>query len=195
LTCGAVFPSSAAKAHAFDVGADGYAQFVEGAAVALEDPAVLTACLAVGLAAGVWRADGWPKAWPFFAAGLVGGALVAPVAPVWTVALCTGFAALLGALTALLAQRSGTFVPPAATVGGALAMAVSLEGHASGTLGWPILAGVLLTPNLIAAATAGLAMVSLRRWPRPWMVIGWRIAASWLAAIAAMYLAFLVSRT
>ena len=53
-------------------------------------------------------------------------------------------------------------------------------------------AGLLLGANVAFAVVAAVASASLDRWPRDWLRVGWRIAASWLAAICALVLAFLL---
>ncbi len=177
-------------AHAFQAGSDLYDQFIEGTAVALSSPPIILCLLPLGLLAGTWRRDGMLAVWPWLLAGQAAGIAVAAISPP-----SIGAAALaLGAVTATLAAlRPGPPVPAPqlfAGLTGLLSAAASFEGHGLFQLGAGIHAGLLFGANLAVAAMAGLAAATLERWPHAWLRIGWRVASSWLAAVALMVLAF-----
>ena len=79
----------------------------------------------------------------------------------------------------------------AALTGGVSALA-AFEGHALFELPLGVHAGLLLGANVAFAVVAAVVSASLDRWRRDWLRVGWRIAASWLAAISALVLAFLL---
>lgn len=177
-------------AHAFQSGAGVYDQFVEGVGVALSAPAVILCLLPLGLLAGLWRRDGMPVIWPWFLAGQAVGLFAAAVVPPSIAAAALGVGVATAVLAALRPDPPAPAPQVLAAITGLLATAVSFEGHGLFELPLGIHAGLLLGANLAVAAAAGLAAATLDRWPRHWLRIGWRVAASWLAAIALMVLAF-----
>ncbi|WP_148234735.1 hypothetical protein [Pseudooceanicola batsensis] len=180
-----------AWAHSFRSGADGYQQFLEGAWVIVGYPGILLPLVALGLLLGLWDREGMVRAWPALIVGLVLGVPLGAVAPV---AVATGFVAFgvfVAALTALLARHSRYEAFALAGIAGAMAMATALEGHGLFQLPVMIHLGLFLTANLAVAASAGLVRVSTDHVPAQWMRILWRIAASWIAAVLILYLAYL----
>lgn len=178
------------QAHAFQAGSGIYDQFVEGTAVALSAPEIVLCLLPLGLFVGTWKRDGMVVIWPYLLAGQAAGLFLAVAAPPTAPAYALG----LGAVTATLAAlRPGPPVPAPqifAVLTGLLASIASFEGHGLFELPAGIHAGLLFGANLAVAAMAGLAAATLERWPFHWLRIGWRVAASWLAAVALMVLAF-----
>lgn len=185
VLAGAILPTGAA-AHAFDPGADPYRQIIEGAFAALSDPVLLFALLPLGLALGLWRSDGLAQLWPALAAGLVAGAAAAPLAgpAIVPAAHLAGLAvALLGA--AALRWPSWLMAAAAASTGLVSGMA-ALEGHAVQDLPAPAVLGLLGGALLLGTIPAGLVSATRDATAAPWVTLAWRIAASWLAAIALM---------
>ncbi|MDF0602968.1 hypothetical protein P1J78_19670 [Psychromarinibacter sp. C21-152] len=177
-------------AHAFQEGGGVYDRFVEGVSVALSAPSVILCLLPMGVLIGLWRRDGLPAVWPWFLGGQAAGLFAAAAVPP-TVALASlGAGAVTGALAALRPDPPAPAPHVLAALTGLLSAAASFQGHGLFALSPGIHAGLLLGANLALAAAAGLAAATLQRWPRPWLTIGWRIAASWLAAVALLVLAF-----
>jgi len=181
----AVLPSPAA-AHGFAPGANPWSQILAGASVPFAEPAILLALLPLGLALGIWRADGLPRLWTALAAGLAAGVVAAPLA-----GLSIAFAAILAGLaTALMGAAAlawPTWLMGAATAGTGLVVAMTaLEGHAPGSLPATVHIGMFMGAGV--AVGLPFALVALSRGPgtAPWLLIGWRVLASWLAAIALM---------
>lgn len=177
---------SGAAAHAFDPDADAYSQIMEGALVPVSDPVLLLALLPLGLTLGIWAADGPLRIWPALAAGLVGGALAAPLAGLWI----AHAAILMGLAVSLMGAAARRWplwlmVAVAAATGTVSGMAV-LEGHAFGSLPAPIYLGVVFGALLVVLVPAGAVSFTRDSVGAPWVTIAWRIAASWLAAIAMM---------
>ena len=79
LAAAAGLVAGQARAHAFQGGADGYAQFVEGAGVILTYPGILLPILALGVAVSLWDTEGLPRVWPHALAGQVLGIFAASV--------------------------------------------------------------------------------------------------------------------
>lgn len=181
----AALPASAA-AHGVRPGADPWSQIVAGALVPISDPALLLALLPLGLTLGIWNADGLPRLWPALAAGLVAGAAAAPLA-----GLSIAFAAILMGLgTALMgaAALAWPFWLMAAVTAatGLVAGMAALEGHALGGVPITLYLGMIGGAFLAVAIPFALTAVSRTLIPVPWISIGWRVASSWLAAIALM---------
>ena len=173
-----------ALAHGFVPGADPWSQILGGALVPLSDPALLLALLPLGLTLGLWRRDAIARLWPAFAAGLGAGLLAAPSA-----GPAIAFVAVLTGLATALLGVAGLSWPKwlMATVTGATGIVVSMaafSGHATGSIpatgALGILGGAALAvviPFLVVTASRDIVTA-------PWLGIGWRIAASWLAATA-----------
>jgi hypothetical protein len=181
----------AALAHAFSAGADGYGQFTEGAGVALNTPAILICLVPLGLLWGLGGRARVLAAWPWLLAGLVAGGLAAPSIGEGVVLAAVGLGAVLSILAALAPQADSLAIRALSALAGATAAAVALEGHPWGDLPLLILLGVALGLHLAVLAPAALASASQERWGRPWIQLGWRVAASWAAATAIIYGAFL----
>ena len=177
---------SPAAAHVFDPGADLWGQILSAALVPPSDPALLLALLPLGLTLGIWRTDGLSRVWPALAVGLAAGAAAAPLAglSIAFTAILTGLAvALLGA--AALAWPTWLMAAVSAATGLVAGM-TALEGHAPGALPVTIYLGILMGALVTVAAPFLLVSATRDLVPAPWLTIGWRVAASWLAAIALM---------
>ena len=185
VLAGVILPTDAA-AHAFDAGADAYRQIIEGAFVPLADPVLLLALLPLGLALGIWRTDGLSRLWPALAVGLVAGAAAAPFAGV-SVAPAAILAGLALALMGAAALRWPVWLmATAATATGLVSGMAAFEGHAFGEIPAPVALGTLAGALLVAVVAAGLVSFTRDATAAPWVTLAWRIAASWLAAIALM---------
>ncbi len=182
----ALLAADPALAHAFDTGADGFSQFIEGAGVPLSDPAIFLALLPLGITLGIWRVDGVARIWPAFLFGLVAGVMVAPLAGISIAfaAILTGLAVSVMGVAALrwpfwLMAAVSTVVP-------VVAVMTSLEGHAPGTLPLPVYLGVLVGATLAVFVPSGVVAFTREAVDRAWVTIGWRVAASWIGAITMM---------
>ena len=182
----AVFSAEPALAHAFNAGADGFAQFVEGASVPLVDPAIFLALLPLGITLGIWRVDGVARVWPAFLAGIVAGLVIAPMAGIWIafVAILTGFVVAVMGVAALvwpvwLMTAVSAVVP-------VVAMMTALEGHPHGSLPLPVYFGVMVGVTLVAVVPSGLVAFTREANDKAWVTSGWRVAASWVGAITMM---------
>lgn len=179
-----------AGAHAFQAGAGAYQQFLEGAGVMVFTPGLLLPLAALGILLALWHAEGMVRAWPALIAGLALGIPLAAIAPPATETVLTALGAATAALAALLPRHWRSEALALAALTGLLAMAAGLQGHGLLELPLSIHAGLFFAANLVTACTAGLARVALERVPAQWMRILWRIAASWIAAILVLLLAF-----
>ncbi|MEJ6390391.1 hypothetical protein [Gymnodinialimonas ulvae] len=187
----AVAPTSAA-AHSFESGADLYAQFVEGAGVVVTYPAVFLPLLALGLFLSLWHAEGMVRAWPVFLLGQLAGIAVAPLVGEWILPLMMGTGLIVGALAALLPHPGRIAALFFAGLLGILALALGLEGHALFELPVLIHLGLIFGTNATVALAAGIARLAMDRVPADWMRITLRVAASWIAAMLMLILAFTV---
>ena len=179
------------SAHAFRTGTDAYEQFVEGAYVALSAPTIILPLVALGALVGLWRPDdGMPRIWPAFLAAQAVGLFSAPALPPGVAVAALAAGASAGAFGALLAHPPRALVLTLAALIGALTTAVGFQGHGLLELTIPIQLGLLSGANLGVSFTAGIAAFTLSRIDKYWLGIGWRVFASWTAAIMAIVLAF-----
>ena len=180
-----------ACAHAFRTGTDAYEQFVEGAYVALFAPPIILPLVALGVLVGLWRpSDGMPRVWPTFLAAQAIGLFAAPALPPGIAVAALAVGASVGAVAALLSHPPHALVLSLAALVGALTSGVGFQGHALLELAIPVQLGLLSGANLGVSFPAGVAAFSLSRIDKPWLGIGWRILASWTAAIMSITLAF-----
>lgn len=173
-----------AGAHAFDLNVPAYAAFVEGTFLTLRMPELLFCLLPLGVLAGLWRDRGFPALWPALTAGLVMGCVASPFLP-------EGLGAVpltMGVISAVLAAAMRAY-PPAVlracfVLAGAAVGGVALAGHTG--LPLALHAGVLYGASVAVALPAALVSASRRAVAAGWPVLGWRVAASWLGAVAMM---------
>jgi hypothetical protein len=195
LAAALTFSANAASAHTFGTGTDAFEAFLEGSSAVLFSPVSLLPCLSLGLLLSLWHLEGMVKAWPVIFVAHVVGFLLAPLVQSWVIVALV----LIGTGTATLAAllpRHGRF--EALVISGMVAfftMLVSLEGHAWLELTVPIYVGIFAAASFAIAAGAGLARLALEQVSAPWMRIGLRVAASWLAAVQVLMAAFLLSST
>jgi hypothetical protein len=184
----AVLPAPA-LAHAFVPGIDPWSQILAGARVPVSDPALLLALLPLGLTLGLWRRDAIARLWPAFAAGLGAGLLAAPFA-----GLSIAFVAVLTGLATALLGVAGLSWPnwlmtAAAGATGLVASMAAFSGHAAGSIPATGALGILGGAALAVGLPFALVRASRELTAAPWLGIGWRIAASWLAATATLLVA------
>ncbi len=179
-------------AHAFEGGSGIYDQFTQGVGVALTAPSIVLCLLPLGILVGGWRSDGMLAVWPWLLAGQAAGLFLAPLMPPETTAAALALGLVTGALAALKPDPPSPVPQGFAALTGLLATMSSFEGHALFELPLGVHAGLIFGANVAVAAPAALVASTLERWPRDWLSIGWRVAASWLAAICALVLAFAV---
>lgn len=179
-----------AEAHAFEGGADGYAQFVEGAAVILVYPGIVLPILAMGVAISLWETGGLPRVWPHALAGQVAGLFVAPVVGAWIAPSVMALGVVVATLAALWPSSHRVVVAGLSALTGLGAVSAALQGHGLFELPLMIHLGILFGANLVLAAAAGAASLAMERIGAPWMRIGWRVVASWTGAILLLFLAF-----
>lgn len=184
---------SRADAHSFGAGSDAFGAIVEGATAVLSSPVALLPCLSLGLLLTLWQNEGMVKAWPVLIFGQIAGFLLAPFVgtEIVTASVALGFG--IAALAALLPRHVPEEAFLLAGANGFATMLVSLEGHGWMELAIPIHLGIFAGANFAVAAGAGIARLILERLPYPWVRIGIRIAASWLAAIQVLMVAFLLT--
>lgn len=184
---------TAAKAHAFSTGKDAYGAFLEGAGVVLGAPGLILPVAALGIALALWRSEGLLDAWLLFLIGGLAGIALAPFAGAWAALMPIGVGLVVAVIAALVPpQRIGPAMPAlAGLTGGAVALA-ALEGHGWGEVAVATRVGILFAANIGLASVAGAARVSLEGIAHPATRIAWRIAASWVAAILVLSLAFLM---
>ncbi len=190
LAAAGVFPAGQAAAHAFQGGADGYAQFVEGASVILTYPGILLPILALGVAVSLWDTEGLPRVWPYALAGQVLGIFAASVVGVWVAVAFMGLGVVVAVLAALWPVSNRAVMTGLAGLTGLGAIAAALEGHGLFELPVMIHLGILFGANLVLAAASGASALAMERVGAEWMRIGWRVVASWIGAILLLFLAF-----
>ena len=186
----ALICSGKAEAHAFDTGADQYAQFIEGVGVILASPETLLPLAALGILISLWQPEGLLRVWPVFLIGqAIGIPLAAAIGP-WVVPTVQGAGLLIAVWAALMQRHARIAVIVASLTLGALVMMASLEGHGLLELPVAIHLGIFFGINLSIAMVAGMARFAIEQVDTTWMRILWRIAASWLAAILVLLFAF-----
>lgn len=186
----ATIAAGPAFAHSFEAGADAYGRFVEGATVILVHPTILLPLVALGILLGLWDEGGLPTVWPVFLSGQLAGVAAASVSGPAVAVAFIGLGLATASAAALLPAVPRWLAFSLSGLVGAGALAASLEGQ--GLLILPIFThlGLLFGVNLATAAAEGLARFAVLRVDAPWMRIGWRVAASWIAAILLLMLAF-----
>ena len=179
-----------ADAHAFESGADYYAQFLEGAGVILGYPETLLPLLSLGILLSLWHPEGMLRAWPAFLIGLSAGIPLAAVVGTWVISAILIAGLLTASLAALLPRHIRAEALAISFGLGLLTTAASLQGH--GLLELPVLIyiGIVFAANLATACSAGIASLAMEQVEANWMRILWRIAGSWLAAIMTLLFAF-----
>lgn len=190
LSAAGLLAAGQARAHAFQGGADLYEQFVQGTAVILIYPGILLPVLAMGIAVSLWDTDGLPRVWPLALLGQVAGIFAASSVGVWVGPAFMALGIGVAALAALWPTSQRVVIAALAAITGLGATAVSLEGHGLFELPVMIHLGILFGINMVLALGAGVSRLALVQVPAPWMQIGWRVAASWIAAILMLFLAF-----
>ncbi|MDJ0824640.1 MAG: hypothetical protein QNJ16_03970 [Rhodobacter sp.] len=195
LVLAAGLSAARAEAHAFQSGADYYAQFLEGAGVILWYPETLLPLLSLGILLSLWHPEGMLRAWPAFLMGLLAGIPLAAFVGTWVTSVLL-IAGILTAILAALLQRHIRAEALAISLSlGLLASAASLQGH--GVLELPVFiyVGIVFAANMVTACAAGIASLAMERVEANWMRILWRIAGSWLAAIMTLVFAFTLTAT
>ncbi len=86
--------------------------------------------------------------------------------------------------------RIAAAVPWLAGLVGFATVAAALEGHRFAEVSLAARAGLLLAIHGSLAGGAVLLRLSLAAMPHPATAMLWRVAASWIAAILVLYLAF-----
>lgn len=179
-----------AQAHAFQSGADFYEQFQEGGYVVLAYPGVLLPLVAAGFLAGLWHTDGMARTFPAFIIGLLIGvpaaSLVGPVVAILLIVL----GIITAALGALLNQHNRLECKTLGFATGLLAAMVSLEGHGLFELPLFIHLGIVILATMVFVGSANLVRLTINRLEHPIITIGFRVAASWIAAMLVLFLAF-----
>ena len=182
--------AGAAHAHAFRVGADAYALFVEGMAVPWSDPWILFGLLPFGVLAGIWRMDGMPLVWPALIGGLIVGFATAPLMPEGLEIVPLAIGLIAAALGALARDYAPEPLLALMALGAVSAGWVALAGHGYGELPLTVYAGIFLGAQFAVVLPAALVVATRRALTAGWLMIGWRVAASWLGAIAMILGAF-----
>ena len=185
---------SVVEAHSFGAGTDAFGQIIEGANVPFLEPVTLLSCLSLGLFHTIWRPHGVISAMPYLFIGLVFGFIVAPYLGQYAYLGAT-FIGIVSAISAGLLTRPMYHLIILTTVlTGFFTMGAALEGHKWLELGVLIYLGIFLGSVFAVILAAGISQLILDKFPqRTFVRIGLRIAASWLAAIQIMMIAFQIS--
>ena len=186
---GGLASATQSQAHAFQSGADAYGQFTEGFGIALTDPPIVLVLIGSFITITLAHPRGFPRVVPFLAAGLLGGALIAPVVPEAGV-LATLTVALLAGLLGALHWSKGLAV--LALLAGVSAAMTGLAGHTFAEVPLLLKIGLGMGCLLIAAISAALGAMALERFPHPATAILLRVVSSWCAAISLMLMAFVL---
>lgn len=184
-----------ATAHTFGTGTDAFEAFVEGSNAVLFSPYSLLPCLSLGLLLTLWHEEGMVKAWPILLIAHVAGFLLAPTAGTWVIPALVMIGTATATLAALRTNHNRIEALALAGIVGFFTLLVSLEGHSWLELSLPIYIGIFAAASFGVAAGAGIARLILEHIPYPWVRIGLRVAASWLAAMQVLMVAFLLAPT
>lgn len=179
----------AAEAHNFAQGTF-IPQLTQGIGASINSPSGLLTLAPLGIMASSWHLDGILRLMPALVVGLVAGIFLALFAsPAFAVpSLCVG---IVCALLAVIAKPwPMPLLAGMAALAGALVNMVTLEGHGLGELPLGIYLGIIIGAAAIAMIAAGVVRIALEKVPAFWMKIAVRVAASWAAAIALMYMTF-----
>lgn len=188
--------ASANPARAQNVGDGGsYEQFILGLIESWTEPSSLVLLLSIGAMIGLWPSGGISRMLPFMAAGTLLGLLLStllqtPVDPELIILLLllagTGTSVLAVAALPLKLWLIGAITLLATGLGAVfLFMNYSAEDVPLATFVGS-LTGMLLSIVLIN----NIIVMICERWTQVWVVIGFRVASSWLCAIAILLLAF-----
>lgn len=179
-----------ASAHAFKAGAGHYEAFIEGTSVVLFWPPTLAAMLTLGILVSLWRAEGMVAIWPYMIIGQLIGFGLSSFNLEGTATL-PYFLGLLTAIFAIFALTTNkSLIAIIAAFSGLSVIMSALEGHPIGSLSLAIYLGIFVAANLGVAVSAGLVAMSIAKIKSSWAVLGWKIIASWLAAMIILQLAF-----
>lgn len=185
-----LFVPQAASAHSFKAGAGYYESFIEGTTVVLFWPPTLAAIISIGMLISLWRTQGLVDVWLFLIIGHILGFFLSAL-PLEGVATFTYGIALVTAIFAASGVISNNSTIRVITaLSGLVVMSAALEGHPLGSLPVAIYAGLFFAANLGVAISAGIVSITLEKFTANWMKIGWRVVASWIAAIIILQLAF-----
>lgn len=183
--------SFSAHSHSFGAGTDSFQAFVEGARVMLFEPITLFAGLSAGLMITLWRSGGMLVVWPALIVATLLGFLAATLAPEWTKMALIVVGTLTAALAAVLQSHKQALVMLLVVLTGVLSLFVALEGHTWMELTAAIYVGLILGAQFSVVIGAALAQMLLEKFgTAPWSRIAIRVAASWLAAMQILILAF-----
>lgn len=164
---------------------------LSGARAVLSYPETLLPLLAIGLLLAMWDARrGLPRALPALLVGLAGGVVLSPL-------MQDGMAVIsviLGLGSAVAVAAAGQRMPtwgavPLAVLGSCAALGSLIHGQPFDSLPMALVAGLLVTA-LLAVALPALAGRMVLSGGAGWRPVVMRIAASWLAAILLLILAF-----
>ena len=183
--------SFSVHSHSFGAGTDAFQAFVEGARVMLFEPITLFAGLSAGLMVTLWRSGGMLAVWPALIVATLLGFLAATLAPEWTKMALIIVGTLTAALAAVLHSHKQALVMLLVVLTGVLSLFVALEGHTWMELTAAIYIGLILGAQFSVVIGAALAQMLLEKFgTAPWSRIAIRVAASWLAAMQILILAF-----
>jgi hypothetical protein len=178
--------------------AQGYAsltfgqQFQFGAMTTLNGPIILLALIPVGLLTGLWHGKGKGWMWAGLLGGLAAGLLLAQWAPV-EVVLSTLVFAIVTSVLAIMDRPFPRAIPiGAAAITGALAVMIMFYGNPFGALPVGIYLGVTCAMIVVMTIASAITIGILRTFPYATTRIVMRILSSWVAAVAIMYLAFVL---
>jgi hypothetical protein len=182
-----------AYSHAFSIGQTGYQNFLSGNVAVFADIPVLLGLIAAGIFAGIWNMEGFPKLWPFYVAGLVGGLLLGLTGLV-PAALPTYCTVVIVGLLAAAAPDFPTWLMRLIyfLIGVVLTNAV-ITGHTIDSIPIWSYIGIAFALNFGLVIPAGLVVMSRQNLPYGWVLITWRAGSSWLVAIAVMAMVLMLN--
>lgn len=149
-------------------------------------PSQLLALLGLGAMLGMTWPDGFTRPWIAFVSGLVlgiGGGQIFGVWDVLPVILLT-MALIAAGLAALLPGQMRTLEAGVTGLAGLLIGLLSTPDPGPATDTAITLAGSFAGANLALLYVSGATGWLRERYDQPWMMIGLRIVAAWIAAIA-----------
>lgn len=183
-----------ARAHSFGDGG-AYDQFIQGLAAPATLPANLLLLASTGAMIGLWPGGGIGRMLPFMAFGALLGLLAGSLLP--TPMNPAAVSWLLLSTSIVIAGLAIAAQPWPRPLTGAMALAATglcagytFIDHASGEVPLATQAGNLAGIFLGIVLVNNVITLTCDRWRQAWVGIGFRVAASWLCAIAILLLAF-----
>ena len=179
-----------ANAHAFKNDGGGYERFIEGVLVIVAYPSAILPLVTLGIFLSLWQKEGFLKALPAMLVGAILGLGLGAVSGPWILPATQAAGGVVAILAALLTRPNQLLALGMSFVLTTMVVALSVEGHGFLELPLMIHLGIFFGLYLVVAAVSSWTRLTLEHIDKSWVRIIWRIAASWIAALMILYVAF-----